>query len=343
MSPLSWPANVIWPSSDAWPEGEPDGPPALAVTITSHTGGETFYAHTGLTYTISGTYTGAITSVEVQWNGATIATDNAPAGGTWSVDVSFTIAQSVENADIAVFGNGNPAIGDFVTATVWSPALITSVSKYFWLRADVGGAGSASWTDQFGQYNAEQADPSMLPVVNSSAVDGKAAVTFDGVDDFVTMTGLDFPVPDAGTPIWFWAVFAWHTHASSGVLLGGGGSTSTSTLHWYQTSVPGQFALRNATPLGSPIGSPLAQDTWARAILNFEDSANGMIKIGSAAANNGATGNRDPGTFCLGGRAPGNGQWSHYSLAEIVCFAGEPSELTLLEAYCAALYPSALT
>src|SRR3990172_6088908 len=65
-----------------------------------------------------------------------------------------------------------------------------------WLKADAGvtlaGTAVSQWADQSGNSrNATQGTASSQPTLVSNALNGKPALSFDGVNDFMTFT---FPV-----------------------------------------------------------------------------------------------------------------------------------------------------
>lgn len=234
----------------------------------------------------------------------------------------------------------------------WTPADITSVTRRFWLRSDLGitlGTGVSAWADQYGLHSATQGTGANQPALTASAIDGHPAVTFDGSNDSLVFATLDLPATSASAAIWFWVVFRWLTWHSGGananqVLWGAQGSAGSSTLHLYASlqSTPGVFGFRN--PSATLASNTLAQNVWARLCANYINSSAAYIRLGgtsTASAGVGA-GNPSSGVFSLGARATGSVGFTNVQIAEIICLAGEPSELAQLEAYGAARYPSAV-
>jgi hypothetical protein len=79
-----------------------------------------------------------------------------------------------------------------VTVTGGAAASLTVTNGLqLWLKADAGVTKDASgavtaWADQSGKNNnAVQADPTLAPILVDSAVNGKAALRFDGADDYL--------------------------------------------------------------------------------------------------------------------------------------------------------------
>ena len=89
-------------------------------------------------------------------------------------------------------GAGNPGAASeisFSTAGVYVP----TDSLKLWLKADAGvelsGSKVTLWADQSGNgADAEQGNSANQPVLDDNAINGLPALSFDGVDDFLTFT-----------------------------------------------------------------------------------------------------------------------------------------------------------
>lgn len=224
----------------------------------------------------------------------------------------------------------------------WTPADITSVTKYFWLRADSGTTivtGVSAWADRYLLNNATQANAAAQPLLTASdaAFDNQASITFDGTDDALVFTGLDLPAPGT-TPFWVWIIFRQLSWTSLDWVFAAGNNT----VALQQFTADPQLRIINGTAVSSNSGAPTG--TTVRGIASFTNSAADYLKLASTTVTGATSGNNDPvsGSFGLGARSAGLSGFCNVAIAEIIGLAGEPTELAQLEAYGAARYPSAV-
>lgn len=241
---------------------------------------------------------------------------------------------------------GLPLVGAIAAASTapWTPANITSVGKYFWLRADLGvtiATGVSLWADQYGLNNATRAASSGQPAHNASdpLFNNQASIQCDGIDDAMIFSTLDLPSPSTN-PVWFWLVFRMHTWAASAAIFGG--TAGGAMLVRQDTTAPritmNAIATANANN-GAPPGATV------RGIFSFTNSTADRSRLGASNVTGQNAGNIDTpaGSFSIAARSTGTSNFANMSIAEIACLKGEPSpaELSQLEAYGAARYPSA--
>lgn len=232
--------------------------------------------------------------------------------------------------------------GGTTAPAAWTPANISSVTKYFWLRADLGvtvATGVSAWADQYGLNNATQATGAAQPTLSASdaAFNNQASITFDGTDDALVFTGLDLPAPGT-TPFWVWIIFRQLSWTSLDWIFAAGNNT----VALQQFTAEPQLRIINGIAVSTNSGAPTG--TAVRGIASFTNSVADYLKLASTVVTGVASGNNDPisGSFGLGARSAGLSGFCNVAYAEIIGLAGEPTELAQLEAYGTARYGAPL-
>jgi hypothetical protein len=160
--------------------------------------------------------------------GAALGSDNQTVTLTTSpmaVDREYTLA--VANvADLA----GNPVAPG--TSATFTFVQLPVAGLKLWLRADAGVVSSAgavsTWRDQSGSgTDASQATAASQPLLVASAVNGRPALRFDGVNDFLTF-GLPLEGSSAATLVL--------VSANSAARDGGANGVANAPLFWNETA-----------------------------------------------------------------------------------------------------------
>jgi len=239
------------------------------------------------------------------------------------------------------FNRGRIATAAPAAAAPVTPLTILG-SLAWWVRADLGitiGTGVSAWADQSGNaVNFTQGTGASQPTLVASAINGKPAVQFDGVDDRMNAT---FARVAPGTqPFYLWLVMkqiAW----TAGVRIIGDFVVNGCFL--LQNSASPQIAQFNAATANSGGGATVG--SYFRVESQFSNSTSDYIKKGStnttgANAGNGAGG----GTWQLGARGDSAGSPANVEIAEAFLFLGTPTaqNRTDLDAYCTARYGAGL-
>lgn len=93
----------------------------------------------------------------------------------------------------------------------WSPVALGS-SLLAWWDAEVSsslttsGGNVVTWADLVGGYAPTQAVGGSRPAYSASGFNGRPVVTFDGVDDELTLTGVPSGIPTGATPCEMWGL-----------------------------------------------------------------------------------------------------------------------------------------
>jgi hypothetical protein len=138
----------------------------------------------------------------------------------------------------------------------WTPAL--AVGGSLWLRADLGitiGGGVAAQADQLGiQPPAAQTIGTQQPVQTPNAVNGQTSLVFNGISQFLTITGFIPPV--GATEMW---CVAQSTPAVStpGSLMDFSGEENVEYYPWVDSSIYESFGTNARNSCGVP-PSPLS-------------------------------------------------------------------------------------
>jgi hypothetical protein len=167
---------------------------APAVQLTSPVAGSSFEAPAmvGAEATASDP-DGTVLKVDFLVNGVVIATDTtAPYSVTLDFpapDDALVVARATDNLGATA---DSAAVGISITPTTESE-LPRPANLKLWLSADQGVTSTVdgavtSWEDRSGNLNhASQADNASAPVLVMDAINGKPALHFDGVDDFMSV------------------------------------------------------------------------------------------------------------------------------------------------------------
>lgn len=204
----------------------------------------------------------------------------------------------------------------------------------WWVRSDLlvtQAAGTASaWGDSSGN-GVNFAASGGQPTYNATGLDGRPTLAGNDVDK--NMTATFSRVAPATQPFFMWFVARVNTWTVNKHLWNDGGaalilSPTTTSLRAF-----------NGT-LGTNIN--LGGQTWFRIRMQFNAAGNCIFRVGSA-TNTTATGTSASGATTAILSSVGVA-FSATEIAEAFCFLGTPSaqNLTDLDAYGSALYPSAL-
>jgi hypothetical protein len=161
------------------------------VQITAPTAGTNVPAGTAVTLTATASDTdGSITRVDFFANGIAVASDTtAPYNASYSNNFGGGVAITAVATDN--LGQQTTSAAVNFTVTGGQTAAIPTSGLVLWLKPDQGVVTNASgalteWQDSSGiGNNATQSDTGKQPVLNPAAVNGLAAVTFDGADDYL--------------------------------------------------------------------------------------------------------------------------------------------------------------
>ena len=187
-------------------------PGTIALTASSFTVQENA-GTVSITATRTGGSSGAISVSYATSNGtATAGSDYAAASGTLSwangdtAPKTFTVTvtddalmESNETFTVTLSGpTGGATLGSPSSATVTivdndSAGTLGTNGLRLWLKSDAGvtlaGSGVSQWADQSGNgRNATQTSATSRPTVVANALNGLPALSFDGVNDFMTFT-----------------------------------------------------------------------------------------------------------------------------------------------------------
>lgn len=90
----------------------------------------------------------------------------------------------------------------------WTPRQLGSSLLGWWDAEDastitLSGATVTSWRDKVAGYDAAQGGSSALrPIYGASSFNGRPGITFDGIDDELTLASVPFPTGANGCEIW---------------------------------------------------------------------------------------------------------------------------------------------
>lgn len=109
---------------------------------------------------------------------------------------------------------GAPTLGerDGLINPTWTPADLGASLLAWWdaERPDLitrdGGGLVSSWRDVVGGYNAVQATGTKQPIWSATSFNGRPGVTFDGVDDELTLATAPVSFPAGATPCEMWGL-----------------------------------------------------------------------------------------------------------------------------------------
>lgn len=133
------------------------------------------------------------------------ATDDDVAG-RWVYNagiIAVTDDFEVQVARVASMGTAS----EWADATVWTPAVLGAALLGCWdaersdLITHAGGAVS-SWKDTVAAYDMVQATSGSQPVYNATAFNGRPALIFDGVDDYLNMESQPFQSGSQPGELW---------------------------------------------------------------------------------------------------------------------------------------------
>jgi hypothetical protein len=115
----------------------------------------------------------------------------ATGGGTLDTSGLFTADPSGGGPFTISASSGS--VSGTASVTVSSPAAVPTAGLRLWLKADAGitvaGTSVSQWADQSGNNrNATQATSSSRPTLVASALNGKPAVAFNGINQFMTFS-----------------------------------------------------------------------------------------------------------------------------------------------------------
>ena len=206
--------------------------------------------------------------------------------------------------------------------------IVNDVTVHAYYHADLGttvATGVSQWNDQKNTNHAVQATGTAQPVLNAAALFGHKTITFDGVDDRLTIGTLNLPPPGAGTGWWVWSVLKRTADVTNGTLVGAGSTT-------------GRIQRGSATQVRANNGVAgtlvtMTVGTWYRLEnLFFNDAAADYLKIGSTNGGTGtATGANDPaaGAYTIGCTTTGGTSPGAWEIAALMITNGKPGSTVL--------------
>ena len=233
-------------------------------------------------------------------------------------------SKTISSSDVkiaTVDGGAMVEIANFDFSDLLSDAALLRLSPILWLRAEdltaTLGDGDAvtTWTDKMGSYNATQSTADNKPTLQTSEINGKAVVRFDGSNDH-----LDATRPISGTSSF--TVFTVRKNV--------GGSGGKTTFSWGSDSTTGGYDHHyGSSKWGASWGSSNSivyptqtEDTTNFYIINsmYNGSYHSIWKngvLGSTASKSNS--NFTSGTMVIGDWINGNNAWSG-DMAEIIIF-----------------------
>lgn len=178
--------------------------------------------------------------------------------------------------------------------------------RAWWNADDLVDGVVASWVDRINGINVSQATGAAQPIKSVGAFRGKSGVTFDGVDDVLSLTGVPATLPTGNSPSSIWIVGSDNSIDTTGRRffsygdgsVGGGRSIGTllSTLMRIGVNTGAGFAASNSLPsAGSHLymgkfsegGPAIKQDgphRFNRGAVNFTTTTTRVVIGASAAA-----------------------------------------------------------
>lgn len=215
-------------------------------------------------------------------------------------------------------------------AATFSPSSLTNLRG--WYKSDVGitiATGVSQWDDQSGNGNhLVQATGGAQPVVTAAAINGRDAITFDGVDDVLTVTFA------LAQPLTFFAMIRQDTWTNGDILLNAK-TVSAAVAIQQLTTTPG-IGLNAGAVLGPTSSLVLSTFGLVTGIFN---GASSVIQVNNIAETAGAAGANVPTGISAGARGDGTA-FAACAIAEIICMAAVATagERANMRAYSQARY-----
>jgi len=220
-----------------------------------------------------------------------------------------------------------------VSAGGWTPASLPNVVSW-WRAQDEPTGVMSSWTDLSGNGNhLTQATAAKKPINTASQINGKAAVIFDGVDDFLQATFT------LNQPTEVWLVFKQISWTSIDRVFDGAPGINTMSLE--QQTASGTVGLR--CPTQSVTNSDATVGAFSVAQCLF-DGASSTLTIDNGTTATGNPGTNNAGGFTLGAYGSGTGRYGNVAIADIFILsaASAAAEKTDIYTYLNAQYGWAL-
>jgi hypothetical protein len=110
-------------------------------------------------------------------------------------------------------------------ATLWTPADLGAGLLAWWNADDLGEGPASAWADRIAGNTPVQASPANQPVAGWASFNGVGGVTFDGVDDQLTLVGTG-SLPVGAVPCEVWTLTR-RTSGSTITVFGYGGAAAS--------------------------------------------------------------------------------------------------------------------
>lgn len=244
-------------------------------------------------------------------------------------------------------GTSLPATNSWPSGSVPSETpldLVSSVTNVLWLRGDLGiveaggtGTGVSVWEDQgvSGRDDVAPGAAGTRPIVASNGPNGRPMLTFDGVDDYLSIT-WSIPAPGA-TPTFLWAVIKSITHASGDAIW-----CAQSTSRILFTQIAGSGNCRISNPTAGPTNANFTAGASRRIEALYSGSIGDRLKVGAVEQTGTNVGAANTGTGLGLASVTTGGSYANVGYCELAIWVGSPGagELAALDAYASALYGS---
>jgi hypothetical protein len=231
------------------------------------------------------------------------------------------------------------------SGSVSDPSQIFTTSLKMWHRADDLAPGAVgSWLDRTTNHNDfSQGTTANKPTASASGgPNSTAEVTFDGVNDYLANTTLDFPAP--GTqPYYLWLILKQITWTNGRRICEAPDFGVAAVILAQDIATP-QITMDNNVTANNNAGSTIG--SYTRLEAQFTNSTSDYLKIGSTTVTGSNAGNSNPTAVGVNMAADKLGTSNgNISIAEWLVVFGTPSaaQRAQLDAYAAARYGAGVT
>lgn len=224
-----------------------------------------------------------------------------------------------------------------------TPVTIMGANCIAWWRADLGNtiATDGNWVDQVGGLVLAQGVAGSRPAQSASGgPNSTASMTFDGVDDALTVS-LVRAAPGT-TPHVIWFIFRQDSWTLNEQLFSDG-NASVAFRVIQSATTPALRIGDGGTDAANNTAAAIA--SWFRGQAYFSNSTSDELLIGPTAVNPAASVGNNAGTVFQVGRNLGGTTFSNFSLCEVGLFNVKPSagQKTSLDNYTSGRYGAGLT